>query len=489
MFRHKSTCCRLLRQCVLSKRQREAYSVFRSFQNRSLSSKHDLFTMDLDIDMKSTENEIRSESSPRELFKPMSQEPGQRKSTEKIANFDESAENDAHYIDDEKSGTSSQQDKEYLNSILADIVLEAPDQPRKDDAELDSIFGDFLAEKPFSESSRDALFDRDFADFDISGGERENSFEPSEESSENRVLADEKELFEKIFATYSQTEDVAETNDKLPEMVLSNLRDSFSTVNKSPQPVSQATETLSTKETNTIEETTTEALEKTLHYIGASPNMEGVVDFARTMFDQFPTKYVEEQFFLHKRKGEPSDAYLERHVQLSEEIRIQSEESPEKPVLNAFTMPVLFNHVISVLCTQHHDGGLALSLFNSTKENLLLYTTVCNQRTYNEMLKVHWIFYGKRSLCEIELIYVEMLNNGFAGDIHTFVIMKQILNTYYSMKAGKSNFNPGGFPVWSKEDEKRARNLTSKLEVLGKRLHKEKFFSRSYHKSDGRKRR
>lgn len=469
MFSGKLACCRILRQLKPTRTLNQALLLFFASKNRYYSSKPDLFTLDFDFE---NDGNITVQDTTKDTSKTFqkSQKHDILANDSKITDKGDISSAGAEKMHDEVSSTNQREELD----ILADIMFDSPKDKGKNEDELTSLFGDLFSQT-LNGPTQD--FEQDLADFDMDGSEQLETGGMALKQA--HVLADEKELFEKIFATYSQPDASLGAVDKLQNQVLANLQESFSTVNKSVDPVAlvQSFENLSERESTTIEKNTHEALEHTLKYIEELATREDVVGFARGVFDGFQHgAFREKSFYLHKRKRESSKAYLARHKELSDSTKAQSEATPEKPVLNVFTMPVLFNKVISVLCTKHYDGALALTLFNLVKEDLNLYTVVCNQRTYNEILKVYWVFFGKRSLCEIELVVVEMMNNGFAGDNHTFVILKEILSTYYSMKMGQSSYNPGGIRIWSKEDEKRARNLMQKLTVLGKQLQKERFF-------------
>ncbi|GEQ69040.1 hypothetical protein JCM33374_g2711 [Metschnikowia sp. JCM 33374] len=458
---------------------------FSPTQIHGFSTKSDLFTLDFDLE------EIDTKSSE------ASQKPSGSESKQQVSTSDENEVSSKGEIANihgiphpsvgethnrQKDPVSESADREKLDDVLAGLMFDYSEAPENKDPSIDSLFGDIFDKKPSSTLSSNLLSDEELSDFDIDGSRHSKStVKPNKKPADENVLADERELFEKIFATYSQADETTGSSDKLHQSVLSNLQDSFATVTKpahAASPPRHAVENLSDTENRAIDENTRHALAATLKYIDELPTREAVVAFARDFFARFQlTEFPKTSFYLHKRRGESTGAYLARHEELSDETRRQSEATPESPVLNAFTTPVLFNHVISVLTNTHHAGALSLSLFNSAKEDLNLYTNVCNQLTYNEMLKVYWVFFGKRSLCEIELIVVEMMNNGFAGDKYTFSILKEILSTYYAMKKGQSNYNPGGQSIWSKEDEKRARNLSEKLEVLGKKLQREQFFA------------
>ncbi|ODV69075.1 hypothetical protein HYPBUDRAFT_152264 [Hyphopichia burtonii NRRL Y-1933] len=102
-----------------------------------------------------------------------------------------------------------------------------------------------------------------------------------------------------------------------------------------------------------------------------------------------------------------------------------------------------------------------------------------NQQTYNEILRTYWIYFGKSNLYGIEMIFTEMRNNGFEGDLMTVNIVKQILIDYYNLKLGKNDnlhleLNSDiKVPIWTIEDDARANNLQRQIQHLASSLVRE----------------
>ena len=158
--------------------------------------------------------------------------------------------------------------------------------------------------------------------------------------------------------------------------------------------------------------------------------------------------------------------------QLVESISTTSRTTPQTPLLNVFTLPAIFNALMRTVAVKYEDPQLALSLFNTLKEDLNFYTICCNQQTYNEVMRVHWVFYGKSNLYSIEMIMLEMINNGFTGDLTTFNMVEKIILDYHNMKMGieLTSERSRVAPIWNAEDDKRVKNLERKLFEMGDRL-------------------
>lgn len=330
---------------------------------------------------------------------------------------------------------------------------------------LDDIFADLVAPDP-SSNELDRLFES--ASTEAKSIDLDRSTETLLEEQSPPPL-EEQRLFQKIFDTYSQSPLAADRNDKLQELVLFNLQQSFvtsgappPTAKHDPLPHSATKETLDNVQT---------ALAPTLDFLGACSSKVELLAFLRNTVSKYMAMPRDnDKFYIYKAKSERMPAYKARCERLCHDIERQSAADPRDPVLNVLTMPILFNCVLRVLSTKMYDGQLALTLFNTLKENIDLYTVVCNQQTYNEIMKIYWVYMGKASLCEVELVFVEMQNNGFVGDLATFSILKEILASYHSMRMGNTVYNPSGAPIWCQEDERRARNLGNKLRVLGNAL-------------------
>lgn len=220
-----------------------------------------------------------------------------------------------------------------------------------------------------------------------------------------------------------------------------------------------------------IFERTKVALSPTLEYISSMKKPTELVD----LFNQISKTWENDRFYLIDEINNSSEI-TEVHIKLMETIHKSSKKTPNLPILNILTLPTIFNQIIETTAYKFYDGQLALSLFNILKRDVRLYTFACNQETFNQVLKLYWIFNGKSSLYNIEMIYLEMINNGFNGDVTTFNILKQIVIDYYKLKMGTSIINESSkLPIWCKEDDKRASSLEHKLYKLASRLRSEGF--------------
>lgn len=356
-------------------------------------------------------------------------------------------------VTQEDVGKTDQAD--YIDDIFAHLALQ-DDGDNTKSPQLDELFTDLAR-------NRTGTIDVDRTDEDLFGEVRRSKAGPD-------LVAEEKSVFLKIFDSYlTKGEEKPQTGDKLHSEVLLHLQESFSKVNQTGQQ-SNASQ-VNSRDAEKMQKAVAAALEPTLTYLLKLQTKKELIDFSSDFFNRYAdADYDAAEFYLHRRKGESVAAFNERHRQFCDKINSQSEQHPEKPHLNSLTMPVVFNHILHELSSTKFDGEMALTLFNAVKEDINLYTIVCNQQTYNEMLKVYWVYLGKSTLCEVELIVVEMMNNGFSGDLLTFSTLKEILGTYHTMRMGQSLYNPGGQPIWSKEDEKRAQNLGDKLRAMSIRL-------------------
>lgn len=194
---------------------------------------------------------------------------------------------------------------------------------------------------------------------------------------------------------------------------------------------------------------------------------DSYLDFLKGVIQRFKgSRSRQREFFLTMKKGEALHDFTDRFTKLSQEVKLKNEELPLEPVLNAYTLPLLFNYILKTLITKFYDGQLALTLFNSLKRDLDVYTMVCNQDTYNEVLKLFWAYYGKLSLQEIEMTFLEMKNNGFVGNLNTFRVLKEIIVRYHLIKLGFSDLSL----FWLREDDKRVKNLERNLHKLASQL-------------------
>lgn len=357
---------------------------------------------------------------------------------------------------EETSPDTKQNETDDLSDILSDFEFEPQGT---ESSELDRIFAD-LAKGPKVEHTEDG-FSRvtlDKTDEEVGQGNPD-------------IINEEKRLFENIFDTYAREEREPLNSSKLESEVLWNLQQSFTNPGRKVHERPVVHERLSQNAIRKCLDKAKAAIGPTLDHISSLSTQGEVVQFLQDVLHRYDAKeYDEESFYLHKHNLESMSRFMARadkQFQKAEEVLAQT---PQQPYLHEYVMPVVFNHAVKLLSNKFYNGQLALSLFNSLKKDLNLYTVMCNQDTYNEMLKVYWVFMGRSSLCEIELLFVEMTNNGFQGDMTTFAILKELLGDYHTMRMGKSLYNPGGEPIWSLEDEKRATKLGEKLRVLAKHL-------------------
>lgn len=336
----------------------------------------------------------------------------------------------------------------------------ADDIPEHEAENLFDVFDDLFPSKKQASEEVSSLFDRMLEERSVM------KEAPSQPPQNSDVIREERSLFEKIFENYSQSDNADRSAERVHESVLTSLQDSF------PENHAKSSQgRVSQDEKSEANDIYTTALEPTVSHITNLATREQLAGFALNFFKLASSQNREApEFYLRKRKGETFKEYDARKQKALGEIEARCKEDPSRPMLNAFTMPIIFNLLIKAASEIHHDGALALTLFNASKEDLGLYTVLCNQKTYNEMIKVHWIHFGKASLCEVELLVVEMMNSGFMGDRFTFAILKEVLATYHLMRMGKTKYNPGGIPIWLKEDEQRARNLNGKLKIMSQNL-------------------
>lgn len=307
----------------------------------------------------------------------------------------------------------------------------------------------------------------------------------SEISQKSEIVEAEAQVFRNVFDMYmkkdKETEASARKNKmdtfKLVRTSINSILDSNGLINASPS--SSFDDMVLTK--------TQTALKPTLSYIEESlVTKNDVVVFFKNILSRF----IE---LAHETKDDPAkleEIYLrlalsrEHHNQNDTSSDINSSEQlfkriaeistalPSEPTLNVATLPIIFNRILHVLVFKFRDGDLPITLYNLLQENLSLYTVLCNQQTFNEILRATWIYRGKTLLQDVTSIYLEMVNNGFKGDIVTFNILKQIVVDYYRLKVGQyTGINEESrLPIWSTEDDKHVQRLRRHLAYLSNRL-------------------
>lgn len=348
----------------------------------------------------------------------------------------------------------------------------APPQPELD--LLDDIFADLVFDNQSGSNELDQLFQNVTSAKTVDLDKTTEDFVRDDSGRRRSAVLEEQNLFQEIFETYAQSQSSVKRSDKLEEQVLYNLQQSFNTASASLQPAKHGK--LSHSATKEIHANVHASLAPTLDLLSSILSKRELLAFLNHTFSRYHAMDRSTgNFYVYKAKSERMASYQARCDLMCNDIKSHSNENAREPVLNVFTMPILFNHVLRVLGTKHYDGQLALSLFHALKQNIDLYTVVCNQQTYNEIMKLYWVYMGKASLCEVELVFLEMQNNGFSGDLATFSVLKEILTTYHSMRMGKTLYNPGGVPIWCQEDERRAKNLGHKLRALGHTLRKQRY--------------
>lgn len=304
---------------------------------------------------------------------------------------------------------------------------------------------------------------------------------PVDQQPSAEVVQEEKNLFKNIFSTFLQPTEDESIKLRAEDNILWNLKDSLK---KSQDKFNSLEIKQKLAEFNKISDLlkglvfqrTEVALSDTVNYIDTElVTLEQQLAFLKDTYGRWcesleaakSDTYVHEQTYLGHVLRLTGPRFMRELSDLVRTIRERSEESPKKPQLNVFTMPVIFNHVLRNLGYRLYAGQVALSVFNLLKKDLNVYSTIINQQTYNEVLKMYWLYQGKANLYGIEMIYIEMLNNGFTGDVVTFNVLKQIIVDYHTLKLGKGE---SGLPLWTREDDKRVHSLELKLSRLATQL-------------------
>lgn len=413
-------------------------------------------------------------------------------------------------ISEEESNSRSKEKKEsdVLNEFLKDHDREEVQESeikKQDNDEFSNLLSSLNLGDSFSASNEDSTGDfeklsemtkehilnrkdkaNDADDFKLVDVDKndENIFdisfldvkEPSDNS--NKVINEEKNLFQNIFNSY-----IEPNNEDERSQLMQNLRDSVNISKNQIDDILKSTTESQPKLSNVsvrlkdeLFTKTKDALNPTIEHLLTSQDLNSpklLVKYLKGIFGEWFDRNekaqndnkVFEEVYLNKLLRK-SNKFGEKHDTFINSIYIQSMEEPGKPILNVFTLPIIFNAILNILSMKYHDGQLALSLFNFLKKDINLYTVCCNQQTYNEILRTQWVYYGKSNLYGIEMIYIEMLNNGFPGDIITFNILKQIILDYHKLKMGQSDLSESKLPIWTKEDDKRVENLERKLSNL-----------------------
>lgn len=304
---------------------------------------------------------------------------------------------------------------------------------------------------------------------------------PADQRPSPDVVQEEKNLFKNIFSTFLHPTEDESVKLRAEDNILWNLRDSLK---KSQDKFNSLEIKRKLTEFNKISDLlkglvfqrTEAALAETFKHIDNElTTIEQQLEFLKDTYGRWcqsieaakTDTYVHEQSYLGHVLRLKGPRFTQELSDLVRTIREKSEESPKHPELNVFSMPVIFNHILRNLGFRFYAGQVALSVFNLLKKDLNVYSTIINQQTYNEVLKLYWLYQGKSNLYGVEMIYIEMLNNGFNGDVVTFNVLKQIIVDYHTLKLGKGE---SGVPLWTREDDKRVQSLEAKLARLAGQL-------------------
>lgn len=371
---------------------------------------------------------------------------------------------------DKRSGKG----KDELGQLLASLNLQNDDDVQDEVLSFD-IDPSSLKQKSESNAEEYRAVNVDRSDenvFDL------NALDLSKQIQiDKKTVEEEKQLFKDVFQTYSAPQTEAGRNK-----ILLSLKDAVDATSTSVRhALDDKQETSKIKDISAdlkqkLFAKVKDALLPTLEYIRNSPDLSSSSLLVSYLKDSILRVWIGNMEIAKNDKNFFEDMYLSQFLAMlpsSEEKRnsfikdifTSSQKTPSVPMLNVLTLPVLFNEIIHKIAMRYYDCQLALSLFNLLKRDINLYTVFCNQQTYNEILRLQWLYYGKNNLYGIEMTFVEMLNNGFTGDIETFNLLKQVIIDYYNLKMGKS-FNRSRLPIWTKEDDKRAENLERKLALL-----------------------
>lgn len=315
---------------------------------------------------------------------------------------------------------------------------------------------------------------QDLTDIDIDKSDEtvfDMDFLTNNADTSTKVHEQEKLMFQNIFNTYVSSSPASDRRNDGFSRMKHALNAAGSLV---VRPASNELATVSQSFRNEMFARTKQAMAPTMAYIDNMGTVDQAVDYFELVTNQWLATVSDKlQVATIYLSGllKNTTKLSKRHETVLEEIRQSSTNTPKLPTLNVFTLPIIFNKLLETVAYKHHDGQVAISLFNLLKKDVTLYSSACNQETYNEVLKLQWIYYGKNSLYNVEMIYLEMINNGFGGDLTTFHILKQIIVDYHQVKMAKSQINyKSGLPIWSREDDKRVQTLEWKLNQLHKTL-------------------
>lgn len=331
---------------------------------------------------------------------------------------------------------------------------------------------------PFSDDSKFDLFEK-LGNLSVT---EQNNNELGVEDLESKYIHEERETMLNIFNKYlgNQEYDVEGEEDSkamtkphvktelINEMIQMYSHDDLK--DHQPLDITKNRKKTSSEISLELERQIHEALTASIVVIEQELNLWQLYKFFESLQAQWKLVSTEDMYL----RGTMRDSG-NKMEKLVSDIAAQSTSNPQQPIINAFTLPILFNKLIKTIACKYQDPQLAVSLFNLLKKDLNLYTICCNQQTYNEILRINWIFNGKSNLYGIEMILLEMTNNGFLGDLVTFNLLEKIIVDYHNMKMGIDLHNQGKKvrSIWNLEDDKRVQTLERRLHEMGGRLRNE----------------
>lgn len=366
-----------------------------------------------------------------------------------------------------KTPLNNEEFDKILDSLSFHFEQQKPtDKPEKKAPEFDLSIFEGLVKNVTENSSQEAKF--------VEEDEEEDLFKVEEDED---IINEEKNLFGKVFQNYLVDETNSNEEKKrwqLYDSVKNSKRKIDNLINLSAELKNASFASVSSHFKQQFFDRTKVAITPTLDYIDNElQSVEAKLEFLNTIIQEFQTKTKtpqgHDEVFLNKLLRKNAKKFTAKHEALVDSMYQNSIKNAAHPTINVFTIPLVFNKVLHSLSFHNYQGTLALSLFNLLKKDLNLYTVFVNQQTFNEILRIHWIYQGKSSLYGIEMIFLEMVNNGFPGDVMTYKTIKQLLLDYRRLRVG--NYNTGrDTPIWTEEDNKRFGKLLGRTHQLSQEL-------------------
>ena len=178
----------------------------------------------------------------------------------------------------------------------------------------------------------------------------------------------------------------------------------------------------------------------------------------------------QEIFVQHLFRPTDNNRWLDVHEEYVNNVEVQSRLSPENPICDVITLPIIFNEIIDCLAFKFNQGQLAMSLFDLIEKDFTFHTIAVNQQTYNLILRLVWVYYGNTNLNQFHKRYHRMNSLGFTGDVKTLNILKTVYNEYDRLKNGKLIFNNSNNAIYTPEDNMRMEYFEKEYNRLKDRL-------------------